>query len=143
MLQKLFSNNIVNSLKFFIKVPCKNVDPDRISPKLLFAPAGKPINFTCLSDSKVTWTHNGKHPSKNVIIEKNGNVHIPKITVHNRGTYQCLGYIQQQEHFLPFSSKLVIKVIGMLAWQELLNSMEDLKCVYVKTEDMNNYKITY
>jgi len=105
------------NLYFFvklIKLLCNNVDPDRMVPQLANIPAGMPINFTCLSDSEVTWTHYGPyHNFKDHIVEKNGYIYIPKVKEQDRGIYTCEGYIKLEQHFVPFSSKLVLKVVGM------------------------------
>jgi len=95
-------------------VPCKNVDPDRMDPQLAYIPAGMSTKFTCLSDSEVTWTHYGPYQKYySHLLEKNGHAYIPEVTVQDRGIYKCLGYIQLKQQLVPFSSTLVLRVIGM------------------------------
>jgi len=86
-------------------------------PKLVYIPAGMSTNFTCLSDSEVTWTHYVPNQDfKNPMLEKNGYAYIPKVTGQNRGIYKCLGYIKLKQRLVPFSSTLVLRVIGMFTF---------------------------
>ena len=84
------------------------LDQEKINPAIVLTETGRNVILTCNTTHLISWFLNdGRYLPNNIRII-NGEVHIYRVRLENRGYYECNGIDENNEEFFA-TSKLQIK----------------------------------